>query len=526
MRCFCFVALLVTVGIEHISGAGMDFVNHTVQADDLIFWEGTTSTKNAPAQLILTARRPGATRDQTWLKMQIQGGRNRIYVVMNAAKRCPPNCYCNMGRRLIGRGVDFSFLIRIRHTIVMIYMMEDSMWRLKYTVDIPSSSLRINTVRGVRIYGSAKTKTIKLLTDDDLALAMRLPTCGKYRDDKIAIPSVCANDDENSKRRKRQTLESDFGLYETVGEEVETVDDNVHVGPPPTGSSGSVNRRIVGGRSANPGRHPWQIAIRKKEKFANGYPHQCGGILISSCWVVTAAHCFPTTSSNSLKQRVVRVGDYYNDDKHEGLTQAEIDEFEGKEKQNDREILRVYKHERYISYPSPKQDIALIRLKQCVRFEKYVQPACLPMQNDDPVSTSCVISGWGATNFTQWLDEHPHCLQQASLEAWTPEECIAALSGHGNIYNPDNMICAKGKRNQDTCQGDSGGPLVCTANNKATLFGITSFGIGCGGPTPGVYTKTASYIRWMFLIMNLDPNDSILRSKLRSGAISSNNCKA
>ena len=60
----------------------------------------------------------------------------------------------------------------------------------------------------------------------------------------------------------------------------------------------------------------------------------------------------------------------------------------------------------------------------------------------------------------------------------------------------------QGDKNEDTCQGDSGGPLVCTgSNNKATLFGITSFGIGCGGPTPGVYTKVASYIRWMFLIM-------------------------
>ena len=72
---------------------------------------------------------------------------------------------------------------------------------------------------------------------------------------------------------------------------------------------------------------------------------------------------------SSLKQRVIRVGDYYNDDTNEGLTRKQIEELEDKEKQRDRDILAVYKHERYISYPSPKQDIALIRLKQCVNFE-------------------------------------------------------------------------------------------------------------------------------------------------------------
>jgi len=525
---------LVAIGIKETAGVGFDLTRE-IQADDLIYWKGTTSTKNAPAQLIITAKRQGMANGQTWLKMQVQGGRNRIYVTMTSAKRCPPNCYCNMGK-LLGRGKNFEFLIRLRPDLVMIYMMEDSMWKLKYTVDIPAYSPRITALQGVRIYGSARTEIIKLLEDDDLARSMRLPNCGKNRDDSVDIPSMC--EDKGRKRRQieeereeeivveEETDVIDESELETDEEYLNIEDDGINVGPPVNTRTGDA-RRIIGGRSAHPGKSPWQVAIRKKKKFANGYPHQCGGILINSCWVVTAAHCFPTTSSNSLRQREIRVGDYYNDDTNEGLTRAQIDELEDKEKQRDRDILAVYKHERYISYPSPKQDIALIRLKQCVNFEKYVQPACLPLQTDDPEGEDCLITGWGATNFTQWLDEHPHCLQQATLAALSPKQCLDGLSGYGNIFNPDTMLCAKGDKNEDTCQGDSGGPLVCTGiNNKATLFGITSFGIGCGGPTPGVYTKVASYIRWMFLIMNLEPNDSSLRSKLRSGAISSGNCKA
>lgn len=50
--------------------------------------------------------------------------------------------------------------------------------------------------------------------------------------------------------------------------------------------------KIVGGTVATVEFHPWIAAIfwrsRTKEKV-----FRCGGSLISSCWVLTAAHCFP-----------------------------------------------------------------------------------------------------------------------------------------------------------------------------------------------------------------------------------------
>lgn len=44
--------------------------------------------------------------------------------------------------------------------------------------------------------------------------------------------------------------------------------------------------RILGGNSALPGTHPWMAAIYV------GKLDFCAGTLVSSCWIISAAHCF------------------------------------------------------------------------------------------------------------------------------------------------------------------------------------------------------------------------------------------
>lgn len=43
--------------------------------------------------------------------------------------------------------------------------------------------------------------------------------------------------------------------------------------------------RIIGGTEATLGRWPWQVALYHNSK------HVCGGSIITSQWIVTAAHC-------------------------------------------------------------------------------------------------------------------------------------------------------------------------------------------------------------------------------------------
>lgn len=48
-------------------------------------------------------------------------------------------------------------------------------------------------------------------------------------------------------------------------------------------------KKIYGGSKARPGKHPWMAYV--DIHTTDGEEHFCGGVLIKSCWVLTAAHC-------------------------------------------------------------------------------------------------------------------------------------------------------------------------------------------------------------------------------------------
>jgi len=80
---------------------------------------------------------------------------------------------------------------------------------------------------------------------------------------------------------------------------------------------------------------------------------------------------------------------------------------------------------------------------------------------------------------------------------------------HGEeLFNIDTMLCARDD-GEDACQGDSGGPLILEGETFADdlLVGVVSWGIGCGGPLPGVYAKISHFYDWIvetMCLMNAD----------------------
>ncbi|XP_024848937.1 neurotrypsin isoform X2 [Bos taurus] len=94
-------------------------------------------------------------------------------------------------------------------------------------------------------------------------------------------------------------------------------------------------KRIIGGKNSLRGSWPWQVSLRLKSSHGDGRL-LCGATLLSSCWVLTAAHCFKR--------------------------------LQGPE-------------------------------EQCARLSSHVLPACLPRWRERPQKRAhnCYVTGWGDT---------------------------------------------------------------------------------------------------------------------------------
>ncbi|XP_017583191.1 hepatocyte growth factor activator isoform X2 [Corvus cornix cornix] len=238
-----------------------------------------------------------------------------------------------------------------------------------------------------------------------------------------------------------------------------------------------VRPRIVGGSSSLPGSHPWTAAIYIGESF-------CGGSLVQTCWVVSAAHCFANSPLKSTI-RVVLGQQIFN--KTTDVTQTF-------------EIEKYILHPQYSVFNPTEHDIALIKLKKngqrCAVKSQFVQPICLPESDTIfPDLLKCQISGWGHKheNISGYSD-----VLQETLVPLIPEEKCRSSEIYGTEIT-ENMFCAGYfDSKSDACQGDSGGPLACEKNDISYLYGIISWGDGCGRVNkPGVYTRVTNYVKWI-----------------------------
>ncbi|KAG7271723.1 hypothetical protein CRUP_001307, partial [Coryphaenoides rupestris] len=139
----------------------------------------------------------------------------------------------------------------------------------------------------------------------------------------------------------------------------------------------------------------------------------------------------------------------------------------------------------------------LVKLKKengaCARRTPFIRPICLPdVGMTFPDYYCCTISGWG--HMDEKLKEYSN-LQEAGVRLIPQDKC-ASSDVYGNHVTP-NMLCAGNGRCADACQGDSGGPLACARADVSFLYGIISWGDGCGRGKPGVYTRVVNYMDWI-----------------------------
>ena len=173
----------------------------------------------------------------------------------------------------------------------------------------------------------------------------------------------------------------------------------------------------------------------------NGRSPWCGGTLISSTHVLTAAHC---TQSDASSIRVI-LGEH-------NIADSDF---------NRVDVAEIINHPDYNSQ-TIDNDYAILRLKNPVNFTNEVSPACLPADlSATYAGVLATVTGWGTLSSG---GNRPTAMQEVDVTVTTDAECNNAYGGEIT----KNMICA-GDQGKDSCNGDSGGPLVAPENSRQAV---------------------------------------------------------
>ena len=213
----------------------------------------------------------------------------------------------------------------------------------------------------------------------------------------------------------------------------------------------------------------------------------CGAVLISERFVLTAAHC--VGADDDFQIGITEVSATHEEHAFvHGIIHPDYDD-------------RTLHH-----------DIALFELSRDV--PSGMTPIRLsPASGVVAPGTPLTVIGFGDTDPSVYFEESSTlrkttvktvkdsacerilCAQQAKDHTMGFRDCLE----DGTMLD-EGMLCGFDDET-DSCQGDSGGPLILEDKSgdpsRDTLIGLVSWGFGCAGPTPGVYTEISHYSEWI-----------------------------
>lgn len=193
--------------------------------------------------------------------------------------------------------------------------------------------------------------------------------------------------------------------------------------------------------------------------------HFCGGTLVESNKILTAAHCLDWLEGSTSAISVV-IGTRDLSAGGEAFS------------------VKSMSYDSRYSSSTHQYDIGEI----IIDGSSSITPTPVNGTSSFPSAGSTVYTaGWGLTD--QDAQNTETLLRYVGVSTISNSSCTNVYGDY--IY--DGNICAY-STGRDSCQGDSGGPLFTYDGTSFTLVGIVSWGYGCAQQGyPGVYTRVSEF---------------------------------
>lgn len=234
---------------------------------------------------------------------------------------------------------------------------------------------------------------------------------------------------------------------------------------------------IVGGAIAPVDAHPYLVGLLI-DIVGMSSQSACGGSLISSKRVLTAAHCWNDGRVQAWRFTAVLGSPFLF---HGGL----------------RVFPRgIALHPQYKAR-TLSNDIAVLYLPGPVPLGHNIRPIRLPygqLLNQKFTGQWAVASGFG--RYSDAVSPTTNTMARyVPIQVITNQQC-KSVYGEAIL---DSTICTNGYGGVGICRGDSGGPLTITHNGEQVLIGVSSFvaRYGCELGFPSAFARVTSFVPWI-----------------------------
>ncbi|XP_013136128.1 PREDICTED: serine protease 27-like [Papilio polytes] len=242
--------------------------------------------------------------------------------------------------------------------------------------------------------------------------------------------------------------------------------------------------RVVGGTPAPDGSVPYMVAMSSGLLVRSFI---CGGSLISTRHIMTAAHCIDVVYDDGVLSGTMRVTVGTNRWMAGGQSYG---------------ISHNFTHPEY-NLETIRNDIGIMVTSTEVVLSNDVQPVGLSFDFID-AGVRARGAGWGRL----W---HMGPLSAVLMELVTTtvdaEQCVrevAEVAAQINMpvppVDPHTMLCVFHSAERGMCNGDSGSALVNVENNLQ--IGFVSWGLSCARGAPDMYVRLSTYKDWVASVMD------------------------